>query len=453
MSSWCHPAVHRLAVEVLQRVVHPTHVPLEVEAEAVAVRRRAGHAGPRGGLLGERRRAGELLGDGARQLAKEVECLEVLASAVAVGDPFPRLPGVVEVEHRGDGVDAEAVGVVALEPRDRAGHEECPHLRPPVVEDRRAPVRVEPLARIGVLVEVGAVEAGQPVGVHREVRGHPVHDHPDAALVEPIDHRHQAGGSAVARRRREVARGLVAPRAVERVLHHREQLDVGEPVGRGVVGERVGQLLVAREAAPWRDVAAPRPEVDLVDRHRGPGGQSSAAGSHPPVVAPRVGQVGDHRRRRRRLRGGGGHGVGLLQPVPAVGGDRVPVRLPGPGTGDVGRPQPRAGDGLQQVLVVPTGEVTDHRDAGGVGRPHREPRPGRVGMGAEEAMDVTVGALVEQVEVDLAGRPGHGSTPNRCERVSAGRTVASDEAPAEERLPTACVAGERHDGLRGRGTQ
>jgi hypothetical protein len=40
-----------------------------------------------------------------------------------------------------------------------------------------------------------------------------------------------------------------------------------------------------------------------------------------------------------------------------------------------------------------------------------------------------------------------------CERVSATSTTASDEALAEERLHAACVAGERNDGLRGRGTQ
>ena len=38
------------------------------------------------------------------------------------------------------------------------------------------------------------------------------------------------------------------------------------------------------------------------------------------------------------------------------------------------------------------------------------------------------------------------------ERLSAAATVASDEAPAEERQQSAFVAGERNDGLRGRGT-
>ena len=41
----------------------------------------------------------------------------------------------------------------------------------------------------------------------------------------------------------------------------------------------------------------------------------------------------------------------------------------------------------------------------------------------------------------------------RCERRGAAFAVASDEAPAEERLPGASVARERVCGLRGRGTQ
>jgi hypothetical protein len=41
----------------------------------------------------------------------------------------------------------------------------------------------------------------------------------------------------------------------------------------------------------------------------------------------------------------------------------------------------------------------------------------------------------------------------RGERRGATRAVASDEAPAEERLAGASVARERIDGLRGRGTQ
>ncbi len=54
------------------------------------------------------------------------------------------------------------------------------HLVAAVVEDQRAPVPVLALARVGMLVERGAVEAGQAVGVFGEMRRHPIDDDADA---------------------------------------------------------------------------------------------------------------------------------------------------------------------------------------------------------------------------------------------------------------------------------
>ena len=103
--------------------------------------------------------------------------------------------------------------------------------------------------------------------VGREVRRHPVEDHADAVLVQRVDEVHEVLRRAVAAGRREVAGRLVAPRAVERVLHDRQELDVGEAhlaartrpaaaPARGSVSERL----------PSSGHAAPRAEVHLVDR-------------------------------------------------------------------------------------------------------------------------------------------------------------------------------------------
>ena len=50
------------------------------------------------------------------------------------------------------------------------------------------------LARVGVLVEVRAVEKGQAVLVGREVRRHPIENHADAVLVQVVDEVHQSCG-------------------------------------------------------------------------------------------------------------------------------------------------------------------------------------------------------------------------------------------------------------------
>ena len=94
---------------------------------------------------------------------EEVDRLEVLVAAEDVGDPFAGLARVVEVEHRGDGVDAQAVEVVAVEPEERVAEEEVADLGPAVVEDLGAPVAVLAQPGVGVLVEVGAVEVAQAV--------------------------------------------------------------------------------------------------------------------------------------------------------------------------------------------------------------------------------------------------------------------------------------------------
>ncbi len=99
-----------------------------------------------------------------------------------------------------------------------------------------------------VLVEVGAVEEAKPVDVAREVGGDPVDQDAVAVAVEGVDEVGEIVRSAVAGRRGEVADGLVAPTAVERVLVDRQQLDVGEMQVLQVGDEIVGQLAIIEEA-------------------------------------------------------------------------------------------------------------------------------------------------------------------------------------------------------------
>jgi hypothetical protein len=62
---------------------------------------------------------------------------------------------------RGHRVDPETVGVMALEPEERAVEQGVRDLVASAVEDQRAPVGMVALPRVGVLVERGAVEVGE----------------------------------------------------------------------------------------------------------------------------------------------------------------------------------------------------------------------------------------------------------------------------------------------------
>ena len=121
-------AMDRILADVVQRVVHPAHVPFVAEAEP-AIFDRPRHLRPGGRFFRRRgglRKAGEHFGVEA---AQELDRFEVFAAAMLVRNPAAGGPAVVEIEHRGDGIDAQAVDAVALEPEQRVGDQEIRRLR------------------------------------------------------------------------------------------------------------------------------------------------------------------------------------------------------------------------------------------------------------------------------------------------------------------------------------
>jgi 1,4-alpha-glucan branching enzyme len=354
-----------------------------------------------GGRLLRRGERGRVLGvDDGVHLAQEVDRREVLVAAVDVGQPLAGGPRVVEVEHRCDRVDAEPVGVELVQPVERVRDQEVAHLGAAVVEDQRAPVGVRPEARIGVLVQRGAVEAGQRELVSREVPGDPVEDHADAGVVQPVDQVPEVVRRAEARVDGVVAGHLVAPRAAERMRHHRHQLDVREAEPRHVRRQGLGQAAVV-------EAGAPRAQVNLVDRHRAVDAVALPAGCHPLVVAPHVPRLRDDRRGRRRHLGLAGQRIGA-QGDPAVGAvDHQLVAVADPRVGHEQLPDAGRAHGAHRVAaLVPAVEVACDGDAARRWRPHPErdaehavdgcrPRPQRVPQ-------PPVRALADQVQVERA---------------------------------------------------
>ena len=171
-----HP-VHRVTRHIRQRVVHEAHVPFEPEAQIgarFALMRGQSDARPSRAFFRQRHDPGGGGIKGAVHRAEEFGRLPILASAVAIGDPFARLTAVITVEHRGDGIHAQPIDMIALSPEQRIVDEEGRNLPPPEIIDGGVPIGVEAKLRVGMFIQRCAIEMGKAMVVRREVGGHPI---------------------------------------------------------------------------------------------------------------------------------------------------------------------------------------------------------------------------------------------------------------------------------------
>src|ERR1700740_3550678 len=94
-------AVDGVGRKIFQGVVHPSHVPFKVEAQAAEIGG-AGNAGPGGGFFGDGEDSGEaFVRDGVERFEK-LDGIEIFAAAEAIGNPFAGFAGVIEIQHGGD---------------------------------------------------------------------------------------------------------------------------------------------------------------------------------------------------------------------------------------------------------------------------------------------------------------------------------------------------------------
>ena len=203
-------AVKRIHRHIGEHIVHPAHVPLEIEAQSADVGRLCDER-PRSRFLRDHQHIGMPCEHGLIEQPQERDRFEIFSAAVDIRAPFAVAAVIVKIEHRSDCVHAQTVDVEFIEPPACRGDQERNNLRSAVVKDSGAPALVLAFERIGVFIEACAVEFVESLLVLREVCRHPVENDADARLMEHVDHLPKVIRCAEARGRGEIARDLIAP--------------------------------------------------------------------------------------------------------------------------------------------------------------------------------------------------------------------------------------------------
>ena len=191
-------AEQRVQRHIPQHIVHPAHVPFEIESQP-AVGGGAGYQRPCGGFLRNHHHLRVMGKHTLVQPPQKGDRLQILLAAVLVGHPFAVPTVIVEIQHGCHRIHPNAVRMILFQPEQHVGDQEILHLCPTVIEHTGAPFAMLPLARVGVFVARTAVKPIQPAFVFGEMRRHPIQNHADARLVAHINKMHKLVRRAVAR--------------------------------------------------------------------------------------------------------------------------------------------------------------------------------------------------------------------------------------------------------------
>ena len=330
----CHQVVGSLPeigvqLHIFSKIVHPAHVPLQAEAQAVVLHL-ARHLGPCGGLLRDHHRPRISPQDHGIQMLEKSDSLQVLVTAVLVGHPLAVLLAVIQIEHGCHGIYPKPVHMVVLYPEQGVGDKEILHLIFPVVKNLCPPVRVLSLSGIRVLKGGCPVKVRKPVGIPGKMSRHPVQDNANPVAVQIIDHPGKVLRRAVTGRGSEISCHLVAPGAVKGVLRNPHDLNVGIAHVFHILHDFSGKFPVIVEAVLivlCQRVLLPRSDVDFIDGHRLNRMVPRLAVLHPLSVCPgNARQVHHPGRCPRPLLRIVGKGVCLQDILPFVGLDAVFIK-------------------------------------------------------------------------------------------------------------------------------
>ena len=172
-------------------------------------------------------------------------------------------------------------------PEKRIGDQEVLYFRSAVIVNQRAPVWMGSLSRVKMLVQTRSVKRRKPEGIAWEVCRYPVENNTDVILMHRIHKIAEVIRRSVSCSRCVIARHLIAPGLVERMLHHWHQFYMGVAELFDVRSQHRSDLaVVIKFTAIVRFF--PGAKMHFINRDRRFVALCNATLFHPVLVLPRI---------------------------------------------------------------------------------------------------------------------------------------------------------------------
>ena len=172
-------------------------------------------------------------------------------------------------------------------PEKSIGDQEVLYFRSAVIVNQRAPVWMGSLSRVKMLVQTRSVKRRKSEGIAREVCRYPVENNTNVVLMHRIHKIAEVIRRSVSCSRCVIARHLIAPGLVERMLHHWHQFYMGVAELFDVRSQHRSDLaVVIKFTAIVRFF--PGAKMHFINRDRRFVALCNATLFHPVLVLPRI---------------------------------------------------------------------------------------------------------------------------------------------------------------------
>src|SRR5436305_10811281 len=92
------------------------------------------------------------------ELPQEFNGFKILPPAKLIWDPLPFFARVIEIKHRGHGINPQAVDVKSIAPEQGVCGQKVADFMPSKVENQRAPILMRSLTRVLMFIQTRAVK-------------------------------------------------------------------------------------------------------------------------------------------------------------------------------------------------------------------------------------------------------------------------------------------------------
>ena len=172
-------------------------------------------------------------------------------------------------------------------PEKSIGDQEVLYFRSAVIVNQRAPVWMGSLSRVKMLIQTRSVKRRKSEGIAREVCRYPVENNTNVVLMHRIHKIAEVIRRSVSCSRCVIARHLIAPGLVERMLHHWHQFYMGVAELFDVRSQHRSDLaVVIKFTAIVRFF--PGAKMHFINRDRRFVALCNATLFHPVLVLPRI---------------------------------------------------------------------------------------------------------------------------------------------------------------------